>query len=161
MRFQIGEPTGMNPPMSSTETTIDLDVPVEFAYRKWATLESLPDLLTVVDDIKTGDGEISHWTVTLGPVTREFDARVTQVESEQRIAWKSITGPEHAGVITFHRTDEHRSRIAVQLDFEPDGVAETVGSALKLVESAIEYDLGSFKASIEQEHADAHAEKRG
>lgn len=146
--------------MSSTETTIDLDVPVELAYRKWASLERLPDLLTVVERIDTGDGEISHWVVKLGPVTREFDARVTQVEAEQRIAWKSITGPEHAGVITFHHIDEHRSRLGVQLDFEPDGIAESVASALKLVESAIEYDLGAFKATIEQEHGIEHAQKR-
>ena len=147
--------------MSSTETTIDLDVPVELAYRKWASLENLPDLLTVVDSIDTGDGEISHWKVSLGPVQREFDARVTEVESVQRIAWKSITGPEHAGVITFHRIDEHRSRLGVQLDFDPAGVAETVASALQIVESAIEYDLGAFKASVEQEHGIEHAQKRG
>lgn len=147
--------------MSTTETVIDLDVPVELAYRKWASLENLPDLLTVVDRVDTDDGEISHWTVTLGPVTREFDARVTEVQPEKRIAWKSITGPEHAGVITFHHIDEHRSRIGLQLEFEPDGVAETIASALKIVESAIEYDLGAFKASIEQEHGAEHARKRG
>lgn len=147
--------------MSSTETTIDLDVPVELAYRKWASLENLPELLTVVDSVDTDDGEISHWTVSLGPVTREFDARVTEVQAEKRIAWKSITGPMHAGVITFHRIDEHRCRLGVQLDFEPDGVAETVASALQIVESAIEYDLGAFKASVEQEHGIEHAQKRG
>ncbi len=146
--------------MSSTETTIDLDVPVEVAYRKWASLENLPDLLTVVDRIDTDDGEISHWTITLGPVTREFDARVTEVQAEKRIAWKSITGPEHAGVITFHRIDEHRSRISLQLDFEPDGIAESIAAGLQIVDSAIEYDLGAFKASIEQEHGTDHAQKR-
>lgn len=146
--------------MSSTDTTIDLDVPVDLAYRKWASLQNLPDLLTVVERIDTDDGEISHWTVRLGPVTREFDARVTEVAPEQRIAWKSITGPEHAGVITFHRIDEHRSRLGVQLEFEPDGIAESVAAALQLVESAIEYDLGAFKSSIEQEHGIEHAQKR-
>ncbi|MDE0804752.1 MAG: SRPBCC family protein [Acidimicrobiales bacterium] len=146
--------------MSTMETTIDLDVPVELAYRKWASLENLPDLLTVVERIDTDDGEISHWTVKLGPVVREFDARVTEVQAEKRIAWKSITGPEHSGVITFHHIDEHRSRMGVQLGFDPDGVAETLASALQIVESAIEYDLGAFKASIEQEHGIEHAEKR-
>lgn len=146
--------------MSSTETTIDLDVPVEVAYRKWAALENLPDLLSVVDRIDTGDGEISHWTVSIGPVTREFDARVTEVAPEQRIAWKSTTGPHHAGVVTFHHIDEHRSRLGLQLDFEPEGIAETVASALNIVDSAIEYDLGAFKATIEQEHGIGHAQKR-
>lgn len=146
--------------MSSTETTIDLDVPVGLAYQKWASLENLPSLLSVVDRIDTTDGEISHWTVSIGPVTREFDARVTEVQPEKRIAWKSTTGPDHAGVITFHRIDEHRSRIGLQLDFDPDGIAETVAAGLNLIDSAIEYDLGAFKASIEQEHGISHAEKR-
>lgn len=147
--------------MGSIDTTIDLDVPVEQAYRKWASLENLPDLLSVVDRIDTDDGEISHWTISLGPVTREFDARVTEVQAEKRIAWKSITGPEHAGVITFHHVDGHRSRMSVQMDFDPDGVAETVASALQVVEAAVEYDLGAFKAAIEQEHGIDHAQKRG
>lgn len=138
--------------MNSTETTIDLDVPVEAAYRRWAALENLPDLLSVVDRIDTTDGEISHWTVSIGPVTREFDARVTEVEPGNRIAWKSTTGAHHAGVVTFHRIDEHRSRMSLQLDFEPEGLAENVAAALNLVDSAIEYDLGAFKASIEAEH---------
>lgn len=146
--------------MSSTETTIDLDVPVEVAYRKWATLDQLPERLSVVDRIDTGDGEISHWKVSIGPVSREFDARVTEVQPEKRIAWKSTTGPHHAGVITFHHIDEHRSRIGLQLEFDPDGLAETVAAGLKIVDSAIEYDLGAFKAQIEQEHGIAHAEKR-
>ena len=146
--------------MSSTETTIDLDVPVEVAYAKWATLDQLPDRLSFVDRIDTGDGEISHWKVSIGPVTREFDARVTEVISEKRIAWKSTTGPHHAGVITFHHIDEHRSRIGLQLEFEPEGIAENVGAALNIIDSAIEYDLGAFKAQVEQEHGIGHAEKR-
>lgn len=145
---------------SSTETTIDLDVPVDVAYKEWATLDKLAQRLSVVDRIDTGDGEISHWKVSIGPVTREFDARVTEVQSEKRIAWKSTTGPDHAGVITFHHIDEHRSRIGVQLDFDPDGIAESLAAALNIVDSAIEYDLGTFKAQVEQEHGMAHAEKR-
>lgn len=146
--------------MSATETTIDIDVPVAEVYEAWATLGNLPKLLTVVDRIDTDDGEISHWVVSLGPITREFDARVTEVIPEKRIAWKSITGPHHAGVVTFHRLDEHRSRMSLQMEFEPEGVAENVAAALNVVDAAIEYDLGAFKAQIEQEHGIDHAQKR-
>ena len=146
---------------SSTETTIDLDVPVEVAYERWASIGNLPSLLSVVDEVQTTDGEISHWKVSIGPVTREFDARVTEVIPQARLAWKSTTGPHHAGVITFHRIDEHRSRLGVQLDFDPEGLAETVAATLNIVESAVEYDLGAFKATIEQEHGIGHAQKMG
>lgn len=144
----------------STETTIDIDVPVEDAYRRWASLENLPSILSVVDEIRTGDGEVSYWKLSIGPVTREFEARVTEVIPDSRIAWKSITGPHHAGVVTFHRIDEHRCRVGLQMEFDPEGVAETVAAALQIVDSAIEYDLGAFKATLEQEHGIDHAEER-
>lgn len=146
--------------MSSTETTIDIDVPVALAYSKWASLENLPNLLTVVDRVDTDDGEISHWKVSIGPITREFDARVTEVIPDKRIAWKSTTGPHHAGVVTFHHLDEHRCRVGCQLEFDPDGIAETVAAGLQIVDAAVEYDLGAFKAQVEQEHGIGHAQKR-
>ncbi len=138
--------------MHSTETTIDLDVPVSEAYKRWASIENLPNLLSSVDEVRTDDGEVSYWKVSIGPVTREFEARVTEVEPDQRIAWKSITGPHHAGVVTFHRLDEHRCRVGLQMEFDPEGIVENVGAALNLVDTSIEYDLGAFKAQIESEH---------
>lgn len=142
--------------MSSTEAAIDLDVPVERAYSAWADLTHLPDRLSMVDEIRTTDGEVSHWKVSLGPIEREFDARVTEVIPEKRIAWKSVTGADHAGVVTFHHLDERRSRMTLQMDFDPDGFLERAADALNIVESMANYDLGAFKAWIEEREHPQH-----
>ena len=58
----------------------------------------------------------------MGPVTREFDATVTEQHPDERVAWKSDSGPDHAGVVTFHRLDDNSTRVTTQLDVDPDGV---------------------------------------
>ena len=52
--------------------------------------------------------------------------------------------------MTFHRIDESKTRIMLQLDYEPDGAVEKVGDALGLVKRRVTGDLERFKALVEQ-----------
>ena len=61
-------------------------------------------------------------------MSREFVARITEQHSDERVAWKSIDGADHAGGITFHRLDENRSRVTAQIDWAPEGLAEHAGA---------------------------------
>lgn len=53
-------------------------------------------------------------------------------------------------MVTFHRLDENRTRVMVQLDFVPEGIKEKVGDALGAPERKLESDLASFKDLIER-----------
>jgi uncharacterized membrane protein len=91
----------------------------------------------------------THWVTKIAGVEREFDAEITEQNTDERIAWKSVDGPNQAGVVTFHRIDDRRSRVTLQLDFDPEGFAEKAGSALGIVEGQIKSDLKKFKEYIE------------
>ena len=80
------------------------------------------------------------------PGSSAFKAEQTP---DQRIAWTSEDGPEHAGVVTFHRIDDAVTRVMLQLDYEPEGLAEKAGDALGLVTRRVKGDLGRFKELIE------------
>ena len=82
-------------------------------------------------------------------VEREFDARITEQHPDERVAWTSVDGPTHAGVVTFHRIDDQTSRVTLQMDVEPEGVVENVGTALGFLDRRVKGDLERFKEFIE------------
>ena len=63
-----------------------------------------------VERIDQLDDTHLHWGSRSVGVTREFDA-TSPTASEERVAWKSDSGPDHAGVVTFHRLDDETTRV--------------------------------------------------
>jgi uncharacterized membrane protein len=97
----------------------------------------------MITDTKT------HWVTKIGGVEREFDADITGQHPDERVAWRSTTGPDHAGVVTFHRLSDDTTRVTVQMDYEPEGVVENVGDKLGIVKRRVTGDLEHFKQFIE------------
>jgi uncharacterized membrane protein len=83
-------------------------------------------------------------------VKREFDAEITEQLPDERVAWKSTEGEKQAGVVTFHRLDDTRTRVTVQMDYEPQGIVEKAGSAVGVVGHQVKGDLRRFKDYIEK-----------
>lgn len=138
--------------------TIDVDVPVRTAYNQWTQFESFPKFLDEVESItQTGDTH-THWKVNVAGVTREFDAEITEQHPDERVAWTSTGGEtEHAGVVTFHKLSEESSRVTVQIDWEPEGLVEKLGSLVGVGTHAVKKDLKNFKEFIEATGAESGA----
>jgi uncharacterized membrane protein len=135
--------------MSTVEKSIDVNVPVSAAYNRWTQFESFPKFMDGVDRIDQLSPTHLHWLTSIGGVSREFDAEITEQRPDERIAWTSLDGPKQAGVVTFHRLDAGKTRVMLQLDFQPEGVVETAGDKLGFVGRRIEGDLDRFKKFIE------------
>lgn len=58
-------------------------------------------------------------------------------------------GVANAGVVTFHHLADHRTRIMLQLEYDPEGVTEKVGDAVGVVSRRVAGDLERFKEFIE------------
>ena len=72
------------------------------------------------------DGRL-HWRAEVGGREQEWDAEITEQIPDTRIAWRSTSGRANAGAVDFHRLDEERSQVSLQLETEPEGVVETIG----------------------------------
>jgi uncharacterized membrane protein len=135
--------------MSRVEQSIDVDVPIHTAYDQWTQFESFPQFMSGVERISQLTDTRTHWVTKIGGVTREFDAEITEQHPDERIAWTSTEQPDQSGVVTFHRLDEGKTRVMLQMDYEPEGVVEKVGDKLGIVKSRITGDLENFKKFIE------------
>ena len=136
--------------MANIEQSIDVEVDVRTAYNQWTQFEDFPKFMEGVEEVRQVDDTHTHWRTKIAGKEKEFDAEITEQTPDQRIAWAAQDGPEHAGVVTFHRLDEKKTRVMLQMDYQPEGVAEKVGDALGLVERRVTGDLERFKALVEQ-----------
>jgi uncharacterized membrane protein len=136
--------------MTTVSETIDVDAPVSRVYNLWTRFESFPAFMSGVEQIEQRTDTDLHWKVKIGGVEREFDAIVTEQIPDERIAWKSVDGEEHAGVVTFHRLEPARTRVAVQLDWQPKGFVEKAGAVLQADDLQIHRDLARFKELAEK-----------
>ena len=143
--------------MSTVEKSIDVNVPVTTAYNQWTQFESFPKFMDGVDRIDQTSSTQTHWVTSIGGVTREFDAEITEQHPDERVAWTSIDGPKQAGVVTFHRLDTDKTRVMLQLDFAPEGIVEQAGDKLGFVSRRIEGDLERFKKFIEERGTESGA----
>jgi uncharacterized membrane protein len=143
--------------MANIEQSIDVDVPVRTAYDQWTQFEEFPAFMEGVVEIRQVDDTHLQWRTKVAGREKEFDAVITEQTPDQRIAWTSESGPEHAGVVTFHRVDDAQTRVMVQMDYEPEGPAEKAGDLLGLVKRRVKGDLQRFKELIEGRGAESGA----
>lgn len=135
--------------MSEIIESVDVAVPVRTAYNQWTQFEEFPRFMEGVEEIRQVDDTLTHWRISIGGVEREFDARITEQHPDERVAWTSVDGTDHAGVVTFHRLDSALTRVTLQLTTAPEGVVETLGDKLGLVSRRAKSDLARFKDYIE------------
>lgn len=135
--------------MESVTKSIDVKVPVQTAYNQWTQFESFPHFMEGVEEVRQIDDTRLRWKATIGGKTEEWDAEITEQHPDHRVAWKSTSGADNAGVVTFHQLEPNTTRVTVQMDYETDGVVEKVGDMLGVVDRRVQGDLERFKEFIE------------
>lgn len=135
---------------SNVREAIDLDVPVSTAYNQWTQFEQFPKFMATVQEVRQIDTTHLHWRAVVGGKTKEWDAEITEQIPDKRIAWRSTNGVTNAGVVTFHRIGENRTRLMLQMDYEPETLGEKVGDAVGGVKLTAKGNLKRFKQLVEQ-----------
>lgn len=136
--------------MASIEKSIDVQVPVRTAYNQWTQFEEFPHFMKGVTEVRQLDDKRLHWVANIRGKEEDWDAEITEQTPDQRIAWTSKSGADNAGVVTFHYLDENSCRVMLQLDYDPEGIIETVGDKLGFVSRRVEGDLERFRDFIEK-----------
>jgi uncharacterized membrane protein len=142
-------PREEEPSMASVIQSVDVKVPIRTAYNQWTQFEEFPRFMEGVKTVRQIDDTHLRWVAEIAGVEKTWVAEITEQHPDERVAWHATSGAENAGVVTFHRLDDETTRITLQLDVEPDGVVENVGTALGFLERRVEGDLQRFKDYIE------------
>jgi uncharacterized membrane protein len=137
--------------------SVDVAVDVSTAYNQWTQFEEFPRFMEGVESVEQIDDRRLRWKVDIAGVHREFEAEITEQTPDQRIAWRSRTGVDQGGVVTFHPLDDDHTRVTLQMELEPEGVAEQVGDKMGVVSARTKGDLNRFKEFVEERGAETGA----
>jgi uncharacterized membrane protein len=135
--------------MSTVTESIDVNVPVRTAYNQWTQFEEFPAFMENVEEVRQLDDKRLHWKAKVAGKTKEWDAKITEQTPDQRVAWTATSGDGNAGVVTFHRIDDNKTRVTVQMDIDPEGPIENIGDAVGIPDRRVKADLERFKQFIE------------
>jgi uncharacterized membrane protein len=143
--------------MASITESIEVEVPVRTAYNQWTQFEEFPQFMDGVERVVQLDDTHLRWHGEIGGQDEEWTSEITEQVPDQRVAWKATSGNGPDGVVTFHRLEDQRCKVTVQMDYEPEGVTEKIGSALGLDSNRVSGDLERFKELIESRGVESGA----
>ena len=136
--------------MSIIEKTIEVNVPEYKAYAQWMKFEEFPQFMEGVKEVTRLDGKRFHWKAEIAGQEKEWDTEVTEQAADQRLAWASRGGDIKGWVVIFHPLSSAKSKISLQVEYDPQGVAEHGGETLEVITQRVQGDLERFKTLIEK-----------
>lgn len=135
--------------MSTIKKSIDVDVPLRTAYNQWTQFEEFPRFMEGIEEVRQIDDSHLRWRAEIAGKLKEWDAEIIEQIPDQRIAWRSTSGANNAGAVNFTPLAENKTRVSVQMVYDPEGFVENVGDALGIAERRVAGDLERFKEFIE------------
>jgi uncharacterized membrane protein len=143
--------------MASHERSIEVAVPLTTAYDQWTQFEDFPQFMEGVEEVRQLNDTLTHWRVSIGGTTREFDAEITEQRPDERVAWRAVEGTTHAGLVTFAPVDATATRVTLHMELDPEGLVEKAGEVLGVIERRIKGDLERYKEFIESRQIETGA----
>lgn len=135
--------------MARVVKTIEVEVPVRTAYNQWTQFEEFPRFMEGIDEVTQVDDRRIHWKASIGGKKEEWDAEIREQVPDQKVIWRATEGKENAGMVTFDPLGDNRTRVHLEMSYDPEGLVENVGDALGIVSRRVEGDLERFKDYIE------------
>ena len=139
--------------MARISRDIEVEVPVRTAYDQWTQFETFPRFMEGVKEVRQLDAAHLTWRAEIGGKEETWDAEIVEQVPDHRIAWRSVSGAPNAGAVDFNPIDDRRCNVALTMDYEPQGLTESVGSALGFDDRRVKGDLERFKEFIESQGA--------
>jgi uncharacterized membrane protein len=134
-----------------------VEVPVRTAYNQWTQFEEFPAFMEGVTAVTQVDDRRLRWQANVGGKSQEWTAEITEQHPDERIAWRSTSGARNAGVVTFHRLADQKTRVMLQMEYDPQGMVENVGDAVGVVTARVGRDMARFKDYIESRQRETGA----
>ena len=136
--------------MERIQKSVEVDCPIHTVYNQWTQFEEFPRFMAGVKRVRQLDDKRLHWEAEIGGKKKEWDARITEQIPDTRIAWESEAGENTSGIVTFQPAGPNRTRVSLELCYDPKGFDESTGDSIGLVSRRVENDLEYFKEFIEK-----------
>ena len=111
--------------MEKIQKSIEVDRPIRSVYNQWTQFEEFPRFMEGVKQVKQLDDKRLHWVAEIGGKEKEWTAKITDHVPDHRIAWQSDAGEYTSGVVNFQSINPDRTRVTLELAYDPKGFIES------------------------------------
>jgi len=132
------------------DDSITVPAPVSDVYRRWNDFPSFPSFMSNVQEVKPLGGNRYHWIARIFGIKQEWDAEVTENVPNQRISWRSTSGPYNAGTVSFTPDGSGQTSVRLRLEYAPPGgkVGQALDQLTQTTKREVSEDLRNFKHLI-------------
>src|SRR3954470_24654943 len=143
-----GDGTGKGRRMP-VQQSVDVAAPLEVVYDQFTQFEDFPKFMHRVERVEQRDDKHVVFTEKMWGIRRQWEAEIVEQRPDERIVWKTTSGMNHVGVVTFHELAERLTRVELNLDLDPEGAIEKIARGARFAKRAARADLKRFKAFVE------------
>jgi uncharacterized membrane protein len=143
--------------MTTINDSIEINVPVRTAYDQWTQFETFPRFMDGVKEVKQLDDRHLHWHAELWGKDVEWDSEITEQIPDRVIAWHSTNGPDNSGYVRFEPVADGKTRVDVQINYQPESMMQKAGDKLGAASSRLHDELENFKDFIESRGSETGA----
>ena len=123
------------------------------AYDQWTQFEEFPRFMEGVESLRQLDDRRLYWRAKVGAKVEEWEAEIVEQIPDKVISWRSTSGARNQGTVRFTPVDANKTKLELEMHWEPKGVTERVGDVLGADDARILGDLGRFKDFLEKRGA--------
>jgi uncharacterized membrane protein len=145
------------------QESMEVAVPVALAYRLSTRFDEYPTFLERAQQVKQ-DGDNVEFVAKIRGRHQQLEIEVFDARPGERIDWRSTSGVEHSGSVTFHELAPRLTHIELSVDVEPEGLVQRLARGAHLPDRVVRAEMHRFKAYAElyeDEDGDDWAEAAG
>ena len=143
---------------ASHHASVAVNAPVHQVYEMFTHFNDFPKFMSFVKEVTYRDDQNSHWVANVVG-NQEWDAVNENWIPDQQIGWRSTSGVENFGKVTFQPINSDQTKVDVFINYNPPaGVLGDLGENLGVggrFEKALQNDLNHFARMVDEAPAGA------
>ncbi len=138
---------------ASHHASVAVNAPVHQVYSLFTHFNDFPKFMSFVKEVTYYDDQRSHWVADVVG-HQEWDAVNENWTPDQQIGWRSTSGVENFGKVTFEPINADQTKVDVYINYNPPaGVLGDIGENLGVgsnFEKKLQTDLDHFSRMVDE-----------
>jgi len=133
--------------------SVMVNASVHQVYAMFSHFNDFPKFMSFVKEVTYYDDQRSHWMAEVVG-KHEWDAINENWIEDQQIGWRSTSGLENNGRVTFQPSGANQTRVDVYINYNPPAgvlgdAGEKMGAGSRF-DSVLQHDLDNFARMVDQ-----------
>lgn len=136
--------------METVERTTVVSASAAAAYERWTQVEDFPAFIPSLAEVRRLGDDRFAWVWEFEGHRMESVSEVTLRIPQRRIAWRSVSGAENSGVVSFEPVEENKTQITLSMKYSREGDWDSA----EAVATRLQGHLEGFKKLLESSAID-------